>query len=81
VDEVGVTVLIPLAFTVPMPWSICTVEALDMLQLRVDELPLNNTAGLAKKELITGILGGIDDITLICVAASTLPRLLVAVMV
>lgn len=78
---VGVTVLIPLAVTVPIPWSICTVEALDMLQLRVVELPLSNTAGLAKKELMTGISGGRDDITMTCVAAITLPKLLVAVIV
>jgi len=78
---VGATVLMPLAATVPMPWLICTVAALDTLQLSVVELPLTTIAGLAKKELMTGISGGIDEMTMICVAAITLPRLLVAVMV
>jgi hypothetical protein len=57
------------------------VSALETLQLRVVELPLAITGGLARKELITGILGSIDDITITCVAAITLPMLLVAVRV
>jgi hypothetical protein len=69
VVEVGETVLLPLAGTVPIPLSILTEVAPSMLQLKVAELPVVIVDGLTLKELITGE-PAIDIAT--CVIAVTL---------
>jgi hypothetical protein len=48
----GITTLLPLSATLPMPWSILTVVAPETLQLSVDDSPAEIVGGLAPNEFI-----------------------------
>jgi hypothetical protein len=54
VVPVGLTSLLPVFATFPMPGLIVTDEALETFQLSIAEPPILIAAGLAVKELITG---------------------------
>jgi hypothetical protein len=48
----GITTLVPVKATLPIPWSILTVVAPVTFQLRVEDSPGAMVAGLEPKELI-----------------------------
>jgi hypothetical protein len=75
---VGLTVWLPDAETLPMPWSMLTVVAPVVLQERVEELPVVMLTGLAVKDPIEG---GEGAVTVTVQLAVTLPPALVAVRV
>jgi hypothetical protein len=56
---VGLTVWLPDAETLPMPWSMLTVVAPVVLQVRVAELPVVMLTGLAVKDPIEGGVGAV----------------------
>jgi hypothetical protein len=51
VVEPGITTLLPVRATLPIPWSILTVVAPETLQLSIDDSPAVMVGGLAPKEL------------------------------
>jgi len=50
----GITALLPLKATLPIPWSILIFVAPVTLQLSVEDSPVTMLAGLALNELMTG---------------------------
>jgi len=48
----GITILLPDRATLPIPWSILTVDAPVTVQLRVEDSPAEMVGGLAPNELI-----------------------------
>jgi hypothetical protein len=54
VVALGITALLPVKATLPIPWSMLTVLAPETLQLSVEDSPAEMLSGLASKELIAG---------------------------
>jgi hypothetical protein len=50
----GITALLPVNATLPIPWSMLIFVAPVTLQLSVEDAPAEILAGLAPKELMTG---------------------------
>jgi len=50
----GITALLPVKATLPIPWSMLAVVAPATLQLSVEDAPAVILAGLALNELMTG---------------------------
>jgi hypothetical protein len=58
VEAVGVTVLVVVPVTVPIPWSMVRVVALLVCQARVTAVPEVTVVGVAVKEEIVGSVAG-----------------------
>ena len=56
---IGFTAIVPDKITVPTPWSMVTLVASVTLQLKVALSPAVMVVGLAEKELIMGVVGGV----------------------
>jgi hypothetical protein len=54
VVALGITALLPVKATLPIPWSILTVVAPDTFQVSVEDPPAEMLGGLASKEFMTG---------------------------
>jgi hypothetical protein len=54
VVTLGITALLPVKATLPIPWSILTLLAPDTFHLSVEDPPEEIVDGSASKELMTG---------------------------